>query len=99
MIEEILRDFGSPDGRGVVVDSPPGAGKSTLVVRTARALADAGERLMVVAQTNEQVDDLVDRLASSAPAVSVGRLAAAGYTPSARVRRHPSVTVSGSAGE
>ena len=99
MIDAILRDFGSSDGRGVVVDSPPGAGKSTLVVRTARTLADAGERLMVVAQTNEQVDDLVDRLGSSAPAVSIGRLAAAGYTPSARVRRHPSVTVSGSAAD
>ena len=49
--------------RGVVVDSPPGAGKSTLVVRAARELAAAGEPLMIVAQTNAQVDDLADRLA------------------------------------
>ena len=33
--------------RGVVVDSPPGAGKSTLVVRAAAELADAGERVIV----------------------------------------------------
>jgi hypothetical protein len=97
MIPEILRDFSAADGRGVVVDSPPGAGKSTLVVRAARALADGGERLMVVAQTNEQVDDLIDRLATDAPEVSIGRLSAATYTPAARVTKHASVLVSGAA--
>ena len=51
----------------MVVDSPPGAGKSTLVVRAAAELAAGGEPLMIVAQTNEQVDDLVDRLAPSTP--------------------------------
>ncbi|MET9722936.1 AAA domain-containing protein [Streptomyces zaomyceticus] len=60
--------------RGVVVDSPPGAGKSTLVVRAALELAAAGRRLMVVAQTNAQVDDLVLRLAEKEPDLEVGRL-------------------------
>lgn len=60
--------------RGVVVDSPPGAGKSTLVVRAALELAAAGRPLMVVAQTNAQVDDLVSRLAEKAPDLPVGRL-------------------------
>ncbi|MFC8074714.1 AAA domain-containing protein [Streptomyces sp. NPDC057307] len=60
--------------RGVVVDSPPGAGKSTLVVRAALELATAGRPLMVVAQTNAQVDDLVTRLAEKAPDLPVGRL-------------------------
>jgi hypothetical protein len=78
---------------GVVVDSPPGAGKSTLVVRAAAELAGAGERVMVVGQTNEQVDDLIDRLASAHPDLGVGRLSAVGYIPSPRVARHPSVTV------
>ena len=45
----ILADLGG-DHRGVVVDSPPGAGKSTLVVRVAAELADAGENVMVIAQ-------------------------------------------------
>jgi hypothetical protein len=98
VVEDILRDFGA-GGRGVVVDSPPGAGKSTLVVRAARALAEGGERLMVVAQTNEQVDDLIDRLARAAPAVSIGRLSASTYTISQRVLKHRSVLVSGAAGE
>ncbi|MBQ1096933.1 ATP-binding protein [Streptomyces sp. b94] len=60
--------------RGVVVDSPPGAGKSTLVVRAALDLAEAGRTLMVVAQTNAQVDDLVLRLAEKNPDLPVGRL-------------------------
>ncbi len=80
--------------RAVVVDSPPGAGKSALVVRAALALAGAGEPVMVVAQTNEQVDDLADRLASSAPGMPVGRLSGQGYLPSARVRRNANLTVS-----
>ncbi|WP_432844196.1 AAA domain-containing protein [Dactylosporangium sp. CA-092794] len=95
VIDDILADFGSSAGRGVVVDSPPGAGKSTLVVRAARTMAEAGERLMVVAQTNEQVDDLIDRLASAAPGLEIGRLSASTYVPAQRVIKHGSVTVSG----
>ncbi|MFE3324643.1 AAA domain-containing protein [Streptomyces sp. NPDC059176] len=70
----ILDDTLSGTSRGVVVDSPPGAGKSTLVVRAARELAAAGRPLMVVAQTNAQVDDLVLRLAEKEPELPVGRL-------------------------
>lgn len=70
----ILADTLAGAERGVVVDSPPGAGKSTLVVRAARELAAAGRRLMVVAQTNAQVDDLVDRLATADGELPIGRL-------------------------
>ncbi|NGO77042.1 AAA family ATPase [Streptomyces sp. YC504] len=70
----ILRDTLHGTDRGVVVDSPPGAGKSTLVVNTALELAAAGRPLMVVAQTNAQVDDLVLRLAEKNPDLPVGRL-------------------------
>lgn len=56
------------------MDSPPGAGKSTLVVRAALELAEAGRPLMVIAQTNAQVDDLVLRLAEKNPELPVGRL-------------------------
>ncbi|MEW2618785.1 AAA domain-containing protein [Streptomyces sp. NPDC048106] len=72
--DAILHDTLSATERGVVVDSPPGAGKSTLVVRAALELADAGRPLMVVAQTNAQVDDLVLRLAGKNPELPVGRL-------------------------
>ncbi|MGW4437369.1 AAA domain-containing protein [Streptomyces sp. NPDC004596] len=72
--EAILHDTLHGTERGVVVDSPPGAGKSTLVVRAALELAAAGRPLMVVAQTNAQVDDLVLRLAEKNPDLPVGRL-------------------------
>lgn len=72
--DAILRDTLHGTSRGVVVDSPPGAGKSTLVVRAALELADAGCPLMVIAQTNAQVDDLVLRLAEKNPDLPVGRL-------------------------
>jgi len=79
--------------RGVVVDSPPGAGKSTLVVRAAARLVAAGEAPIVVAQTNSQVDDLVDRLAIAGPGLAVGRLSAHDYRTAPQVGRHATVRV------
>ncbi|MFI5064435.1 MAG: hypothetical protein ACHP9Z_10720, partial [Streptosporangiales bacterium] len=49
-VEDVLAALGG-GGRGVVVDSPPGAGKSALAVRAAATLADAGEPVILVAQT------------------------------------------------
>ena len=89
----VLADLRAGAARGVVVDSPPGAGKSTLVVRAARELAGAGEPVMLVAQTNEQVDDLVDRLATADPNLLVGRLAPEDYRPPSRVQTHGNVRV------
>jgi len=100
VIERVTADLLSGLHRGVIVDSPPGAGKSTLVVELAKRLADTGEPVMIVAQTNEQVDDLVDRLAiahgqADDPAagedrkgLTIGRLSASGYVPTERVVRH-----------
>nr|WP_245653325.1 AAA domain-containing protein [Herbidospora sakaeratensis] len=90
--ETILADYTSAASPGLVVDSPPGAGKTTLVVETTAAIAAKGERLMIVAQTNEQVDDLVDRLARRSPELTIGRLHAEGFDPPERVRRHAAVT-------
>ncbi|GIF19108.1 hypothetical protein BJ973_006154 [Actinoplanes tereljensis] len=93
VIDAVLRDLRTADHRGVVVDSPPGAGKSTLVVRAAGELAATGTPLMIVAQTNEQVDDLVERLGTRSPEVTVGRLSAVDYQPSDRVKEHPACRV------
>ncbi len=93
--EAILGDLAKAD-RGVVVDSPPGAGKSTLVVAAAAGLAERGERVIVVGQTNEQVDDLIDRLASEHGVLRIGRLSAQDYIPADRVHKHQNVTVSSS---
>ena len=89
--DAILADLAKAE-RGVVVDSPPGAGKSTLVVAAAASLAERGERVMVVGQTNEQVDDLIDRMATERGVLRIGRLSAQDYTPTRRVARHPNVT-------
>src|SRR5690606_27379077 len=89
----VLDDLSGSASRGVVVDSPPGAGKSTLVVRAARELTSQCAPVMLVAQTNEQVDDLVSRLATADPGLVVGRLAPEDYRPPARVAAHASVQV------
>ncbi|MFC1434498.1 AAA family ATPase [Streptacidiphilus sp. N1-3] len=78
--------------RGVVVDSPPGAGKSTLVVRAAAHLARADHSVMIVAQTNEQVDDLVDRLATRHPDLVIGRILKSGGSLAERLHQHANVT-------
>jgi len=79
VIEAVCGDLLSRAHRGVIVDSPPGAGKSTLVVELAGRLAATGERVMIVAQTNEQVDDLVARLAREHRTLALGRLTASDY--------------------
>jgi energy-coupling factor transporter ATP-binding protein EcfA2 len=99
VIEAVLKDLATSGHRGVVVDSPPGAGKSTLVVRAAGVLAAAGDPLIIVAQTNEQVDDLIARLGVASPALSVGRLSAVDYLPSSRVREHPRCRVAAKVGD
>ncbi|GGK17239.1 helicase [Pilimelia terevasa] len=91
--DAVLADLAAGVHRGVVVDSPPGAGKSTLVVRAARELAATGAATMIVAQTNEQVDDLVDRIAGADDRLRLGRLSAADYRPTPRVARHRNVRV------
>jgi AAA domain-containing protein len=92
VIRAAMRQFTDGEHRGVVVDSPPGAGKSTLVVRAATQIALGGDRIMVIAQTNQQVDDLVDRMAREAPTIRIGRLSAGSYVPTARIR-HPNVII------
>ncbi len=100
--EEILASMESVP-RGVVVDSPPGAGKSTLVVRAATELVRRGHRVMVIAQTNEQVDDLTDvlagRLADHDGDLRAGRLYSESHRVGWRVERHQNVVSAKSAGE
>jgi hypothetical protein len=89
----VLADMGRPGHRGVIVDSPPGAGKTTLVVRAAAELAASGESCIIIAQTNNQVDDLTTRLARQHPGLLLGRLTGTDYTPPAALLTLPDVTV------
>ncbi len=98
--EAILHDTLHGSRRGVVVDSPPGAGKSTLVVRAARELAAAGRPLIVIAQTNAQVDDLAGRLAAADPELPVGRLHSSDTRPyDPALDDHPCVVTSAKIGD
>lgn len=83
--------------RTVLVDSPPGAGKSTLVREISRRSALRAQ-VPVVVQTNDQADDMVrgfllDR-ASGAPALSIGRLHSANYVPPPDIATVAGVTFS-----
>lgn len=98
-VSAVLRDLDTTNQRGIVVDSPPGAGKSTLVVRSAGHLADQNRPVMIVAQTNEQVDDLVTRLATDRPDLRIGRLHASGYTAPRRILGLDNVALSADVGE
>ncbi len=71
-------DLLSADHRAVIVDSPPGAGKSTFVVSTAVRLAKDQDQVPVVAQTNAQADDLIRSLRHRHGRLKVGRLIGSG---------------------
>jgi hypothetical protein len=97
IITAVLDAMGRPGHRGVIVDSPPGAGKTTLVVRAATELATAGEPCIIIAQTNNQVDDLTIRLARQDQNLPLGRLTGTDYTSPAAVLTLPNVTAAATA--
>ena len=70
--DAILRDLTDSNERAVIVDSPPGAGKSTFVVRAAEVLSASGT-IPIIAQTNAQANDLVEKILQSTD-LMVGRL-------------------------
>jgi energy-coupling factor transporter ATP-binding protein EcfA2 len=71
------------DTRAIVVNSPPGAGKSTLVRAVARQIVQTGTTIPIITQTNDQADDHVRALRQSG--LRIGRLHAHEYNPG----RHP----------
>lgn len=92
--EEVLGAMESPGRRLIMVDSPPGAGKSTLVVALGRRRAELGDRVPVVTQTNDQADDLVRAFAVALADTTllVGRLhAATDYAVPADLEGDPQV--------
>lgn len=90
----ILNQLTTLTHRGMVVDAPPGAGKTTLVVEAARALVRPGTPCAVIAQTNAQADELVRRLTRFDPHLSVGRLASTQYAVPDNLLARPRVRVS-----
>ncbi len=93
-IADIHDTYTAQGHRAVVVNSGPGAGKSRLVVHTATTIAEGGEPVVVIAQTNSQCDDLIDRMAAAAPTIALGRLCKDGYVAPVNFSSHPNTKVS-----
>ncbi len=83
--KRVVDDIGKADrDQAILVEAPPGAGKSSLTVSVANALTsqDKKLRLPVVTQTNEQADDLVLSLHRRHPHLVVARLHGSSSAPS-----------------
>lgn len=75
--KRVVDDIGSAGtDEAVLIEAPPGAGKSSLAVSVSSELVtnDAKLRLPIVTQTNEQADDLVLSLRRKHPEIRVARL-------------------------
>ena len=85
--------------RATIVNSPPGAGKSTLVRRIALRYSETGNRAVVLAQTNAQVDDLVLGLAHEVTqrperAQRIGRLLSSTHPAATDFVAYPNIIAS-----
>ncbi|MFG1757043.1 hypothetical protein [Micromonospora echinofusca] len=82
----VLADLGSSHRhRG---DPPAGVGKSTLVAGAAVEVAAAGDPLIIIAQTNEQAEDLIDPLTHKTSELRSGRQSSADYKLFERFKSH-----------
>lgn len=89
----------SAGAQSTLVDSPPGAGKSTLVREIGRRARRHGQ-VPIVVQTNDQADDTVrgfvaDQRRGATP-VRIGRLHAGSYIPPDDLNSQPGVSFSNS---
>lgn len=82
VVDRFLRTAGLIEPGSIrVVNAPAGAGKTGMVTRLVPCHVDAGRRVAVVAQTNEQADDVTRRLAAEQPQRPIHRLVSAAHSP------------------
>ena len=75
-----LKGFLLGHDRLCVVKAPPGSGKSFNLVQTLAAVVDTDLRVVVAAQTNNQVDDLCAQIANAYPTTRVVRFSSGRYS-------------------
>lgn len=79
--------------RTILVDSPPGAGKSTLVRELSIRYAKK-EQVPVIVQTNNQADDMLRGFAPGKQSIRLGRLHRSSYSPPADIAFREDITFS-----
>ncbi|MEY2611157.1 MAG: hypothetical protein RLZZ128_1806, partial [Actinomycetota bacterium] len=74
-----LRSFVSGSGAIAVVKAPPGSGKTYTLVESLDAGIKGRQRIVVAAQTNNQVDEICGRIAARYDKQTVIRFSSSGY--------------------
>jgi len=74
-----LRSFVSGSGAIAVVKAPPGSGKTYTLVESLDAGIKGRQRIVVAAQTNNQVDEICGRIAARYHKQTVIRFSSSGY--------------------
>jgi len=90
-VYETLRSFLRGRDRMCVVKAPPGSGKSYNLLEALDRAVEEGYRVAIVAQTNNQVDDLCQRFVERYPGNGVIRFSSASYQRP--VGLHPMISV------
>jgi hypothetical protein len=89
VVEELIEAAKAGEERARLTKAPAGAGKTGAVTRLVDALADEDANIGVIAQTNEQAFDLVQRIADIAPERDVAFLHAAEvHLPPEKMRKN-----------
>lgn len=78
-VVKALRIFVAGSGAIAVVKAPPGSGKTFTLVESLEAGMKSRLRIVIAAQTNNQVDEICQRIADRYPERSVVRFSGSGY--------------------
>lgn len=90
-VYEVLRQFLRDGDRLCVVKAPPGSGKSYNLLEALDSAVEDGFRIAIAAQTNNQIDDLCDRLVQRYPHQTIVRFSSNSYQRPADL--HPNIEV------
>jgi hypothetical protein len=85
LIHRLLSELRKKDESIAVVASPPGAGKTTTLLRLCHELAKHDSTVGIVCQTNHQANDVARRLAALRPSCPIVRFISTSSPPGPRI--------------